>query len=126
LKHGQYGIFHCPDEKAPDRTRFSVASLAEPGSFDLSKLKDSEYPGISIFMVLPAPENAVDLFDDMLAAARKIAGEMDGRLADEQGGPLSLQRERYMREEVIEYQYQQSSRNIYQDYEHDQGYSATG
>jgi len=106
LKHGQFDIFHCQDEDDSCRTRYSVAALAEPGSFDLSKLKDSQYPGISIFMVLPAPENSVDLFDDMLTTARSIARDIDGRLVDEQGGALSLQRERYMREEVIQFHYQ--------------------
>ena len=39
----------------------------------------------------------------MLLTARAIARELDGRLVDEQGGALSVQRERYMREEVIEF-----------------------
>ena len=101
LQHGRYGIFHRLDEGDSSKIRYSVASLVEPGSFDLSKLKESEYKGISIFMVLPAPEDGVTLFDDMLQTARGIAKEVDGHLLDEQGGALSMQRERYMREEVI-------------------------
>jgi len=107
LRHGEFGIFHClaepdsPDGK--ERIRYSVASLVEPGSFDLSNLKDSFYRGISIFMLLPAPEDGVQLFDEMLQTAREIARRIDGRLLDEQGGAMSIQRERYMREEVIEY-----------------------
>jgi cell division protein ZipA len=103
LKHGKFGIFHRHAESGRDRIRFSVASLVEPGSFDLSKLKESTYRGISIFMVLPAPEEGVELFDDMLLTARTVAREIDGRLVDEQGGALSVQRERYMREEVIDF-----------------------
>ena len=86
-----------------ERIRYSVASLVEPGSFDLSNLKDSEYPGISIFMLLPAPEDGAKMFDEMLGTAREIAKQIDGRLVDEQGGAMSVQRERYMREEVIEF-----------------------
>ncbi len=103
LQHGQYGIFHRLDEHDATRIRYSVASLVEPGSFDLNKLKESKYKGISIFMVLPAPEDGVRLFDDMLQTARAVAKEVDGHLLDEQGGALSVQRERYMREEVIEF-----------------------
>lgn len=103
LQHGQYGIFHCLDDNDAGRIRYSVASLVEPGSFDLSKLKESTYKGISIFMVLPAPENGVGLFDDMLQTARSVAKEIDGHLLDERGGALSVQRERYMREEVIDF-----------------------
>jgi cell division protein ZipA len=103
LQHGQYGIFHRLDEENAARIRYSVASLVEPGSFDLSKLKESTYRGISVFMVLPAPEDGVGLFDDMLQTARAVAKEIDGLLLDEQGGALSVQRERYMREEVIDF-----------------------
>ncbi len=103
LRHGQFGIFHAHAEDDDERIRYSVASLVEPGSFDLTHLKDSEYRGISIFAVLPAPEDGLQLFDDMVAKAREISRAIDGCLADEQGGTFSLQRERYMREDVIEY-----------------------
>ena len=103
LRHGAYGIFHCLAADDPERIRFSVAGLEEPGSFDLSKLKESEYSGVSVFTVLPCDEDGLRLFDAMLATARIIAKAVDGRLADEQGGTLSLQRERYMREDVIEF-----------------------
>lgn len=103
LMHGKYGIFHRMSEDDLPRIRFSVASLVEPGAFDLTKLKDSYYDGISVFMVLPAPEDGVKLFDDMLQTAREVVRKVDGRLVDEQGSALSVQRERYMREEVIEF-----------------------
>src|SRR5690606_15715983 len=38
LEHGRYGIFHLPDDEHPDEPQFSVASLTEPGSFDLERL----------------------------------------------------------------------------------------
>jgi len=103
LRHGQYGIFHYHDDGPEARVRFSVASLVEPGSFDLTKLKDSWYSGVSIFAVFPAADGGVELFDEMVAKAREICKAVDGVMADEQGGSLSLQRERYMREDLIEY-----------------------
>lgn len=103
LRHGQFGIFHAHADEDDERIRYSVASLVEPGSFDLSNLKESEYRGISMFTVLPAPEDGPQLFDDMVAKAREIAKAIDGCLVDEQGGAFSLQRERYMREDLIEY-----------------------
>jgi len=105
--HGEFGIFHNQDALSSGRIRYSVASLVEPGSFDLSKLKDSEFPGVSMFMVLPAPEDGLALFDEMMVCAHRLAKDMDGRLVDEQGSLFSVQRERYMREEVIEFLRQQ-------------------
>ena len=103
LQHGKYGIFHQLASEDSARIRYSVASLVEPGAFDLTKLKESYYKGVSIFMVLPAPEDGVELFDEMLETARTIARGVNGRLVDEDGSVLSIQRERYMREEVIDF-----------------------
>jgi len=103
LRHGQFGIFHALSDDGSERIRFSVASLVEPGSFDLSNLKESEYRGVSMFAIFPAQEDGVQLFDDMVKKARELARAMGGMLTDEQGGAFSLQRERYMREELVEY-----------------------
>ncbi len=114
LRHGQFDIFHRLADESQERIRYSVASLVEPGSFDLSNLKESKYLGISIFMVLPAPEDGVELFDEMLETARDIAKRIDGRLVDSQGSTMSMQRERYMREEVIEFQHQRKQSEVWQ------------
>ena len=77
----------------------------EPGSFDLSNIKDQAIPGISLFAVFPGPVAAVEAFDLMMAAARAIAKTMEGDLLDESGSTLSIQRERYMREEIIAFEH---------------------
>ena len=104
LRHGKFGIFHRIDGDDESRTIFSAASLVEPGSFDLANIKEQEIPGISLFMVLPGPVDGVEAFDMMMDAARTLAQGLDAELLDESGSTLSIQRERYMREEVIEFQ----------------------
>ncbi|MGI9344569.1 MAG: cell division protein ZipA C-terminal FtsZ-binding domain-containing protein [Gammaproteobacteria bacterium] len=104
LRHGEFGIFHGgADDAGSD---YSVASLVEPGSFDLTRIKKESYPGVSIFMRLPGNRDGVEIFDDMLATSRSLAKHMDGELLDEQGSSLSIQRERYLREEVIQFEHQ--------------------
>lgn len=105
LRHGKFGIFHRYDGNDENRTVFSAASLVEPGSFDIANIKEQEIPGISLFMVLPGPIEGVEAFDMMLEAARALAQTLDAELLDESGSTLSIQRERYMREEVIEFQH---------------------
>ena len=105
LKHGEFGIFHRPCETGERRNDFSIASLVEPGSFDLTRLKTDSYPGVSIFMQLPGSRDGVEIFDDMLTTSRSLARELDGELLDEQGSSLSVQRERYLREEVIQFEH---------------------
>jgi cell division protein ZipA len=104
LRHGKFGIFHRYDGSDEQRTIFSAASLVEPGSFDLANIKEQEIPGISLFMILPGPVDGVEAFDLMMAAARALAQTLDGELLDESGSTLSIQRERYLREEIIQYQ----------------------
>lgn len=105
LRHGQFGIFHQYDGSDESRTIFSAASLVEPGSFDIANIKEQEIPGISLFLVLPGPVDGVEAFDMMLEASRALAQTLDAELLDESGSTLSIQRERYMREEVIQYQH---------------------
>ena len=104
LRHGKFGIFHRYDGNDESRTIFSAASLVEPGSFDLANIKDQQIPGISLILVLPRPIESVEGFDLMMAAARALAQSLDGELLDESGSTLSIQRERYLREEIIQFQ----------------------
>ena len=105
MRHGKFGIFHRIDGTDESSTVFSAASLVEPGSFDLANIKDQEIPGISLFLVLPGPMDGAEAFDMMMEAARALAQAMNGELLDESGSTLSIQRERYMREEIIQFQH---------------------
>ncbi len=105
LRHGKFGIFHRYDGSDEDKTIFSAASLVEPGSFDLQNIQGQVIPGISLFLVLPGPVDSVEAFDLMLAAARTLTQSLDGELLDESGSTLSVQRERYLREEIIQFQH---------------------
>ena len=105
LRHGKFGIFHRIDGDDEERTIFSAASLVEPGSFDLANIQEQHIPGISLFLILPGPVDGVEAFDMMMAAARTLAQTLHAELLDESGSTLSIQRERYMREEIIQYQH---------------------
>ena len=103
LRHGRYGIFHKHARDSSDEPMFSVASLTEPGSFDLAHLAETRIAGMSFFMILPGEGDPVARFDAMVETARSLARELDAELRDEKGSSWSIQRERYVREEIIEY-----------------------
>ncbi len=105
MRHGKFGIFHRIDGEDDERTIFSAASLVEPGSFDLANIKEQEIPGISLFLVLPGPIDGVEAFDMMMEASRTLAQSLDADLLDESGSTLSIQRERYMREEIVQFEH---------------------
>jgi len=104
MRHGKFGIFHRFEGSDEDQVIFSAASLVEPGSFDIANIKDQVIPGISLFMVLPGPVDGAKGFDLMMAAARALSQSLDAELLDESGSTLSIQRERYLREEIIQHQ----------------------
>ena len=104
LEYGDFGIFHRLDRNRGE-TVFSVASLNEPGSFDLDALDDMGLRGVSLFMVLPGPEEGVSAFGDMLATARRVAEHLDADLLDSEGTSLSAQRASCLREEIVEFQH---------------------
>jgi cell division protein ZipA len=104
LEHGRYAIFHR--QLDTNREGFSVASLTEPGSFDLEHLDRTAIAGLSFFVVLPGKGDPVARFDAMVETARALSVELAADLFDERGSSWSSQRERYLREELIEYRHQ--------------------
>ena len=104
LEHGRYAIFHQRQDTINEA--FSVASLTEPGSFDLNNLEGTTIAGLSLFVVLPGVGDPVARFDAMVETARALSVELAADLFDERGSSWSSQRERYLREEIIEYRHQ--------------------
>ena len=105
LMHGSFQIFHRMAENT-EVPVFSVASLLEPGTFELSKLEDMNTPGLTFFMVLPGAMDGIAVFDDMLTTARVIAEKMNCEPLDEKGGALTAQGAGYIRDEIIRYEHQ--------------------
>jgi cell division protein ZipA len=63
---------------------------------------------MSFFMTLPGSGDPVTAFDLMVETARSLAHDLDAELHDEKGSSWSIQRERYLREEIIEYRHQRA------------------
>jgi len=91
LMFGRHQIFHWLD--AAGRAVFSLASLKEPGTFDVSTMDRGSFRGLAMFVVLPGPLPGGDAFDALIATARAIAGRLGGLLQDERGvalGPVRI------------------------------------
>ncbi len=103
LHFGRYSIFHR--EREDGKTLFYVASMMEPGSFDIGTMDEQFFPGISLFGIVPGPLEAPATFDLMLAAGRHLAERMKGQLQDEQGSTLTSQRILNLREELVHFEH---------------------
>jgi len=102
LGFGRYEIFHRLHDDG--RPIYSVASLREPGTFDIEAMPATYYPGVAMFAVLPGPVPAADAFDEMIFSARALATHLNGLLTDERGAPLTALRVGKLREEALEFE----------------------
>lgn len=101
LEFGRFGAFHSLDERR--RSRFLVASLVEPGSFEIEKMHELRCPGVSMFMVLPGPREPLSALDGMFTCARRLAERLDAEVLDDKGNALTMQQAGWLREQVVEY-----------------------
>lgn len=102
MAFGKYSIFHR--ERDDGQSIFFVANMVEPGSFDLDRLDNDSFPGISIFAVVPGAVDAPTTFDMMMATSRRLAERLSGQLQDEQGNTLTAQRVLNLREELAHFE----------------------
>lgn len=101
LEFGRFGAFHSLDERR--RSRFLVASLVEPGSFEIEKMHELSCPGVSMFMVLPGPREPLSALEGMFTCARRLAERLDADILDDKGNALTMQHAGWLREQVIDY-----------------------
>lgn len=103
LRYGRYSVFHR--EREDGKTLFYVASMVEPGSFDLARMDQQSFPGISLFGIVPGPLEAPATFDLILATGRHLSERLGGQLQDEQGSTLTAQRILNLREELVHFEH---------------------
>ncbi len=102
LAFGRYQVFHR--KHADGRSLFCVASLIEPGTFDIAAMPNQEFRGVTLFAVLPGPTTPLETVDELLGTARGLAEELSGMVQDAKGIPLSPQRAAAMREDAARFQ----------------------
>jgi len=103
LRYGRFSVFHR--EREDGKTLFYVASMMEPGSFDLERMDQQTFPGVSLFGIVPGPLEAPATFDLILATGRHLAERLGGQLQDEQGSTLTAQRILNLREELVHFEH---------------------
>ncbi|HEV7358327.1 MAG TPA: cell division protein ZipA C-terminal FtsZ-binding domain-containing protein [Steroidobacteraceae bacterium] len=102
LAYGRHQVFHR--RHVDGRSLFCVASLIEPGTFDVARMSSEEFRGVTLFAVLPGPVEPLLTIDELLGAARGLAQELSGMVQDDKGMPLSPQRAAALRDDVARFQ----------------------
>lgn len=102
LCRGRFEIYHFANPDGGGADWFSAASMLEPGEFPDAE-SDAGVPGITLFLVLPGPAQPHAALDAMLAAARRLAADLDGDLEDARHKPFTALAAQRMREQLGEW-----------------------
>lgn len=102
LKFGDMGIFHRTQSDSGERL-FSVANAVEPGTFDLSDLAALQSPGLTFFMQLPVPGDALETLDDMILSARTVAAALGGDVKDDTMSALTGQTVEHLKQRIADF-----------------------
>jgi len=102
LDFGEMNIFHRRQE-GEKQPIFSMANLTAPGHFDPSQWNVFSTPGVTLFLVLPAPVSALDAWDAMLATGERIGRLLSADVLDDAECLLTRQRIAQVRESMREY-----------------------
>jgi cell division protein ZipA len=102
LAYGKYDVFHRMHTDG--NHVFSVASMVEPGTFDLEKMASLTYPGVTLFAQLPGPVAGIDAFSQLTACGKRLQEQLGGTLQDERGVPLTVHRMERLRQEIREFE----------------------
>jgi len=104
LHFGQYQVFHRLTKEQPERSVFSVASMMEPGVLPPDQLPQRRVPGLTLFLVLPGPQDGVAACADMLATARALARQLGGTVQDDKRQTLTPQSAQQIRQRILDFQ----------------------
>jgi cell division protein ZipA len=107
LVYGKYDIFH--HVHTTGETLFSVASMVEPGSFDLQNMGTTQYSGITLFAQLPGPLSGEEVFEELLSCAKQLQSVVGGTLQDDRGALLNSPRIQRIRQEIADFEHLHST-----------------
>ena len=105
LRFGEMDIFHRHESMAGNgEVLFSMANAVKPGIFDLDDIDHFSTRAVSFFLGLPGPRHPKQAFDLMVAAARKLAHELNGELKDDQRSVMTAQTIEHYRQRIVEFE----------------------
>ncbi|MDX1559350.1 MAG: cell division protein ZipA [Marinobacter sp.] len=113
LEHGDMDIYHRHEESdTTSPVQFSVANAVEPGTFKPGDMPALTTPGISFFMSMPGPTNALQAFEFMLETAQAVVRNLGGELKDERRSVMTPQTIEHCRQRIREFERKQRSQKV--------------
>jgi cell division protein ZipA len=104
LKFGDMNIFHHygVEGMESEESIFSLASMYEPGYFDLDNMETFQTKGLTLFMQLPAPMDNIQAFDLMQETAMRLTDMLQGEIWSSKNYPIDTKTLQAMRDIIAE------------------------
>jgi len=104
LKFGDMNIFHHygAEGMESEQSIFSLASMYEPGYFDLDSMETYQTRGLTLFMELPAPIDNILAFDLMQETAMRLTDMLQGEIWSAMNYPIDAKTLQAMRDLIAE------------------------
>ena len=101
---GENDIFHKnTDIDGRSVSVFSVANIAEPGTFNADEMYRFTTRGLAFFLVLPVDIDGSQAFEMLIETADQLKKILNGVLMSQDKTPLTVEKIQKMREEVQEF-----------------------
>ena len=111
MELGDMDIFHRKADGS-DTAVFSLANAVKPGVFDKDAWNSFETTALVMFATFPGPLLALDSWDALLAAAKRIAEILDAELHDDEHMLLTRQKEGKIREEMRNFDRERARKSL--------------
>jgi len=101
LRYGDKKLFHrYATENDSSKKLFSLASLDEPGDFDLSEMGEHESSGLILYMDTNEQDDAIFAFEEMLKTAQQLGAGLKGHLMASAHQPWTAEVTEKIRDEL--------------------------
>lgn len=108
VRYGRMNIFHRYEEPGgAGAEQFSVVNMVAPGTFDLEDMDNFSTPGVSFFMKLPGPKDAIKAFDCMVETAQVLVKNLGCELQDEARSVCTPQTLQHLRQRIRDFERRQ-------------------
>lgn len=108
VRYGRMNIFHRYEEPGGvGAEQFSVVNMVAPGTFDLDAMDNFSSPGVSFFMKLPGPKEAIKAFDCMVETAQVLVKNLGCELQDEARSVCTPQTLQHLRQRIRDFERRQ-------------------
>jgi len=105
FRFGNMNIFHHHGVEGlmADQPLFSLASMYEPGCFELEQMETYKTKGLALFMQLPSPVDNVATFDLMQETVMRLTDMLQGEIWSSKQKPIDKKTLQAMRDVAAEF-----------------------